>query len=158
MNINLHYFIFYHRYCWKKRQHPPGRQVVGNVTTYKRVYNSGTNTAPPIQVPVDVEATNRQGTPTGPDVRASNTQGTPAEPDVRASNTQTLCTNYGLGVEVQAKEMEGTNEAGGDVAGLPFNPHETTTYHPSSVAEKSNAKSRGEDNHNHSVETMRRLD
>ncbi len=131
----------------------------------------------------DVEFTNRQGTPTWPDVSASDTHAgsgvstsdTHAGPGVRASDThagpdaetnsvhsrapgQTLYTNYGMGVEVQAKEMEGSNEVGGDVAGTHFNPHKRTTYHSSSIAEKSNAKSQGEDNHNHSLETMGHLD
>ncbi len=100
----------------------------------------------------------KQGTFAHPD---NNTQGTPTEAATNSIHLhaadQTLYTNYGVGVYVQAKEMEGTNDTGVDVAGLPSNPHETTTYHSSSVAEKSNEKSRGEDNQNHIADTVRSL-
>ncbi len=99
-----------------------------------------------------------QGTFAHPD---NNTQGTPAEAATNSIHPraagQTLYTNYGVGEEVQAKEMEGTNEVGVDVAGIHFSPHETKTYHSSSVAEKSNEKSRGEDNQNHIANTVRSL-
>ncbi len=88
------------------------------------------------------------------DVEANNT--TPAGPDEannivhpRASDL-TLYKSYGVGEDVEPIGMEGTNEAGGDVVGAHFSPHKKIAYHPSSLAEKSNAKSRGEDNHNHS--------
>ncbi len=100
----------------------------------------------------------KQGTVAQPD---NNTQGIPTEAATNSIHPraagQTLYINYGVGEEVQAKEMEGTNDTGGDVAGLPSNPHETTTYHSSSVAEKSNEKSRGEDNQNHIADTVRSL-
>ncbi len=107
-----------------------------------------------------------KGTPAGPDVEANNTQRTHAGHIVeeadnivhpRASD-QTLYKSYGVGEEVEPIEMEGSNEVGGDVAGTHFSPHKRTAYHSSSIAEKSNVKSRGEDNHNHSMETMRHLD
>ncbi len=96
---------------------------------------------------LDVEASSRQGRPAGSVVEANNS----------VQGDQTLCANYGEGEKVEPIE-EATTEAGGDVAGAHFSPHEKTAYHPSSVAEKSNAKIRGEDNHNHSVDTMRRFD